>query len=94
MQQTPGRRASHGDNPLNSCSDIRERNRISPIQMNSGSAASDHALLEPQTVVAITSPIGAELKSAMPSMPTARSENATHTPLASTARRKTTSSAA
>jgi len=37
----PGRRLSQGARPLNICSARRVRNRISPIQMNMGSDASD-----------------------------------------------------
>ncbi len=45
----PECRCSHGASPSNICSDSRVRNRISPIQMNSGSAASSHdALRSPQ----------------------------------------------
>ena len=39
-------------------SDSRVRNRISPIQMNSGSAVSDHDEDERQIVVIIASPTG------------------------------------
>src|SRR4029079_15687242 len=54
----PGMRLSHGDSPRNISSDSLVRNRISPIQMNSGNAASVHDALLPQTVVASTAPGG------------------------------------
>ena len=54
----PGSQFSHGARPRNISSDSLVRNRISPIQMNSGSAASDHDALLPQTVVASTGPAG------------------------------------
>src|SRR6478736_4311564 len=38
----PGSRSSQGARPLNMSSDSRVRNRISPIQQNSGSAVSVH----------------------------------------------------
>src|ERR1043165_6271326 len=54
----PGTRSSHGASPLNMSSDRRVRNRISPIQMNSGSAVSVHDEADPQIVTAIASPAG------------------------------------
>ena len=54
----PGIRLSHGASPRNISSDNFVRNRISPIQMNSGNAASDHDALLPHTVVASTAPGG------------------------------------
>src|SRR3954465_13130690 len=54
----PGMRLSHGARPRNTSSDSLVRNRISPIQMNSGNAASVHELLLPQMVVASTGPDG------------------------------------
>ena len=47
----PGTRLSHGASPLNICSESRVRNRISPIQMNSGSAASSHEAFAFQNAV-------------------------------------------
>src|SRR6185503_7746064 len=44
----PGSQPSHGASPSNISSDSRVRYRISPIQTNSGSAASVHEALEPQ----------------------------------------------
>src|SRR3546814_17491148 len=38
----PGIRVIHGESPLNMSSARRVRNRIPPIQMNSGRAVSDH----------------------------------------------------
>ena len=54
----PGSRSSQGARPLNMSSDSRVRNRISPIQTNSGSAVSVHDDAEPQIVTAIASPAG------------------------------------
>ncbi len=54
----PGNHCSHGDRPRNISSESRVRNRISPIQMNSGSAASVHDALALQTDVASTAPTG------------------------------------
>ena len=76
----PGTRPSHGARPENISSDTFERNRISPIQMNSGSEASAHELLLPQTVVAKTRPVGALVNSSMPMKPTPSRASATHTP--------------
>ena len=81
----PGQRFIHGERPVNISSDNRDLNRISPIQMKSGNAASAQLLLEPQTVVAITWPSGASENSAMPTMPTMSREKATQTPLPSRA---------
>ena len=47
----PGCQFSHGARPSNICSESRVRNRISPIQMKSGSAASVHDALEPHKAV-------------------------------------------
>ncbi len=80
----PGTRLSQGARPRNISSDSRVRNRISPIQMNSGSAASVHDALLPQTVVASTAPGGtAPPTNIMPAKPQAISAMAIHTPPAS-----------
>src|ERR1043165_3583814 len=52
----PGTRSSHGASPLNMSSESRVRNRISPIQTNSGSAVNVHDDVVPQIVIAIASP--------------------------------------
>ena len=54
----PGSQFSQGASPRNISSDSLVRNRISPIQMNSGSAASSHEALLPQILVASTEPAG------------------------------------
>ena len=54
----PGSQLSQGAKPRNISSESRVRNRISPIQMNSGSAASVQEALLPQTMVASTLPAG------------------------------------
>ena len=79
----PGMRFIHGDRPVNMSCDNRDRNRISPIQINRGKAARAHELLAPHTVVAKTWPSGAEENMAMPTMPTIIREKATQTPLPS-----------
>ena len=76
----PGRRTSHGARPLNMSSDSRVRKRISAIQMNSGSEVSAQLLLELNTAVAITLPIGAEENSIMPTAPTPISDSAIQMP--------------
>ena len=63
-------------------SDRRVRNRISPIQMNSGSAVSVQLDDEPQIVTAIASPAGRELNSCMPIQATPESVRPIQTPLA------------
>ena len=52
----PGIRDSQGASPLNISSDRRVRYRISPIQMNSGSAVSVQELAPVQTVMIIALP--------------------------------------
>jgi hypothetical protein len=54
----PGMRLSQGASPRNISSDSFVRNKISPIQTNSGSAARVHDALLPQIVVASTGPAG------------------------------------
>ena len=64
-------------------SDNRVRNRISPIQMNSGSAVRvqlDDAL---QIVVSIVSPTGRVVNSSIPTQATPISARPTQTPLPS-----------
>ena len=59
----------------------RVRNRISPIQMKSGSAVSVQLDAEPQIVTAIASPAGRELNSCMPIQATPDSVRPIQTPL-------------
>ncbi len=54
----PGSRCIQGARPRNMSSDNFERNRISPIQMNIGSAVSAQEVLALHTVVPKLSPIG------------------------------------
>ncbi len=77
----PGSRVIQGARPVNMSSDRRERNRISPIQMNMGSAASSQELLEPQTVVDMIGPTGAEVNPPMAIRATPNKDSATQTPL-------------
>ena len=79
----PGNFASHGDSPLNISSDSRVLNRISPIQMNSGSAVSVHELDEAQIVVTIASPTGRVVNSSIPNQATPISARPTQTPVPS-----------
>src|SRR3954451_19802886 len=91
----PGSQFSHGANPRNISSDSRVRNRISPIQMNSGNAASDHDALEPHTVVASTLPAGMPPPAnCMPAHPVAIKATAIQTPAPSSRVRNPSSSAA
>src|ERR1041385_4066908 len=79
----PGSHCSQGDRPRNISSDSRVRNRISPIQMNSGNAASVQDDLDLHTVVASTEPIGTDVVSAMAMKPSSPSETAIQMPLPS-----------
>src|SRR6476619_1104016 len=81
-RRRPGRRCIHGARPLNMSWLRRVRNRISPIQMNSGSAVSVQLDDEPQIVTAIASPAGRELNSCMPIQATPESVRPIQTPLA------------
>ena len=67
------------------------RNRISPIQMNSGSAVSVQLEAEPQTVTAIASPAGRDENSCMPIQATPASVRPIQTPLPSSANSATIS---
>ena len=73
-------------------SDSRVRNRISPIQTNSGSAVSVHDDAVPQIVTAIASPAGRDEKSSMPIQATPASARPIQTPLPSSANSATMSS--
>ncbi len=77
----PGSHCSQGDRPRNISSDRRVRNRISPIQMNSGSAASVQDALALHTVVASTEPIGTLVVSSMAMKPIRPRATAIQTPL-------------
>src|SRR4030067_3367939 len=79
----PGNAVSQGARPRNMSSETRLRNRISPIQMNSGSAVSAQLALDPHTVVAMSLPAGAEVNSSVAAQPMASSTIAIHTPPAS-----------
>ena len=86
----PGSQLSHGDSPRNMFSDNRVRNRISPIQINKGSAASDHDAPLLQVVVASTGPIGAVLTSSMAAKPQIIRLMPIQSPLASSTASSTT----
>src|SRR6476619_3540610 len=92
-RRRPGRRCIHGARPLNMSWLRRVRNRISPIQMNSGSAVSVQRDAEPQIVTAIASPAGRELNSCMPIQATPDSVRPIQTPLARIRKSETISSA-
>ena len=76
----PGSQPSHGDRPSNISSDRRVRYRISPIQTNSGSAASVHEALEPQNDWNRFTSGGVLVKNCSPNQATAASAIAIHTP--------------
>src|SRR5262245_18662262 len=77
----PGMRPSHGARPRNISSDSLVRNRISPIQMKSGRAASSHDAALPQILVASTAPAGIlPAANCMPIQPQASRLMAIHTP--------------
>ena len=69
----PGSRRVKGDSPVNRSEDSRERNRISPIQMNIGSAVRSQTFKDPQIFVARIDPVGAPVASSIATIPTARS---------------------
>src|SRR6185369_13089421 len=84
----PGSQFSQGANPRNISSDNRVRNRISPIHMKSGKAASDHDALLPHTVVASTLPAGMPPPAnCMPAHPVAIRATAIQTPAPSSSAR-------
>ena len=77
----PGTHPSQGANPRNISSERRVRNRISPIQMKSGSAASSQEAALPQILVASTDPAGIDPgANCMPTQPQASSPMAIQTP--------------
>src|SRR5258708_528354 len=91
----PGSQFSQGANPRNISSDNRVRKRISPIQMKSGKAASDHDALLPHTVVASTLPAGMPPPAnCMPAHPAAIKATAIQTPAPSSSTRNPSSIAA
>src|SRR5512141_1767498 len=79
----PGNALSQGARPRNMSSEMRLRNRISPIQMNKGSAVSDQLALDPHTVVAMSLPTGVEVNNSIAAQPIASNTTAIQTPPAS-----------
>src|SRR5713226_6882168 len=79
----PGSHCTQGERPRNISSDSLVRKRISPIQMNNGSAANVQDALALQVVVASTLPSGRLVVSAIATKPTSPSVTAIQTPLAS-----------
>src|SRR3954447_22023716 len=79
----PGSHCTQGERPRNISSDSLVRNRISPIQMNNGSAARVQDALALQVVVASTLPSGRLVVIAIATKPTSPSATAIQTPLAS-----------
>jgi hypothetical protein len=77
----PGSQLTQGARPRNMLSDSLVRNRISPIQMNSGRAVSVQLEDEPQMVTAMASPAGRAENSCMPIQATPVSVRPIHTPL-------------
>src|SRR6266850_708902 len=89
----PGTLLSQGERPSNISSDSLVRNRISPIHMNIGRAASVQDALEPQKAVNRFLPGGVPVKKAIPIQPTMASVIAIHTPPASSSSMTNNSSA-
>src|ERR1700704_4855058 len=90
----PGILFNQGERPSNISSESLVRNRISPIQMNIGSAASVQEALEPQKAVKRFFPGGVPVKKDIPIQPTMASVMAIHTPPASSSSITNSSSAA
>src|ERR1035437_5285890 len=84
----PGNAVSQGARPRNISSEMRLRNRISPIQMNKGTAVSDQLALDPHTVVAMSLSTGVEVKSSIAAQPMASSTMVIHQPPASSSASK------
>src|SRR5690625_4514282 len=76
----PGIDRIHGARPVNKSFDIRERNKISPIQINNGRAAKDQSVEAPQIFVPSTSNTGALENSTTPTRPVINKAMDTHTP--------------
>src|SRR5690625_1050885 len=70
---------------------MRERNKISPIQINKGNAARDHSVEAPQIFVPSTANTGALENSSTPTMPVTNKAIETHTPKAKLLIKATTS---
>src|SRR5437879_8451174 len=83
----PGNGAIHGARPRNMSSEILVRNRISPIQMKSGSAVSAQLVLAPQIVVAIRLPAGESVKRVIAIQPTPSKVSAIQRPATSSSAR-------
>ena len=81
----PGKPRIQGDRPRNMSSDSLVRYRISPIQINRGSAVSVQLDAPVQIVVIMASPGGREVKSVMPTQATPTSARPTHTELPNSA---------
>src|SRR5690242_11496134 len=79
----PGSQPSQGERPSNISSESLVRNRISPIQTKSGSAASVHEALDPQNDWKRLTSGGVPVKKCRPNQATAASAMAIHTPPAS-----------
>ena len=79
----PGTRLSHGLNPSNISSLSLLRNRISPIQMNSGRAASSQEAFDSQNEENRLLPVAVVVKKAWPTQPQIASVMAIQTPPAS-----------
>src|SRR4029434_5304585 len=80
----PGTRLSHGESPVNICSESLVRNRISPIQMNNGSAASSHDAFASQNAVKRffdVMAVDSVVNQIMPTAPTMASVMPIHTPI-------------
>ena len=81
----PGKRLSHGASPRNMPSAKRERNKISPIHKNSGSAVSVQLVTLPQMVSTMASPTGRSVNNCMATNATPSKDRPNHRPEPSTA---------
>ena len=79
----PGNGPIHGASPRNISSLRRVRYKISPIQMNNGSAVSDQLEDEVQMVVIMVSPAGRTVNKSIPTSATPSNASPTHTPVPS-----------
>src|SRR5690606_2013221 len=78
----PGKERIQGAKPENRSLDMRERNKISPIQINKGKAAKDHSAEVLHILVASTLSSGALENSTMPTRPVTNSAIETQRPSA------------
>jgi len=83
----PGSSVEPDESPVNISSDRRERNKISPIQINSGRAVSVQLEEPVQMRVSMASPAGRVVNNSKPKYATPNSARPTHTPVPSSKNR-------